>query len=220
MSVTSIPKKTTEMSAAEKRALQSKLNLMLAQAIEDVCALGYKTYDIMPDVRITNNKTRLGSASVKNDARLSRNRKKKFAGELWDKDPLFQISISTRECSNDADIRDTLYHEVIHCIPNCFNHGNAFKSAAAKVNTAYNTNVDTQKRESAENASIPCADKTDAQLRNELAKHVGETMQIRRKKFVLTGFNDRPKNCCVLMDDKGNQYVWNVRACAFGLGLE
>lgn len=219
------PKKTTEMSAAERRNLQSKLDSMLAQAISDVHALGYETYGIIEKIRMTNNKSRLGSASVKNGARLYRAKGRGCARERWDKPPVFQISISTRECASDSDIKDTLYHEVIHCIPDCFNHGKSFKAAALRVNAAYGTNVETRKkeessREGSPRPAIPCSDKTDKQLKAELLNHIGETVKIRRRTFTFVGLNSRPKNCCVLQDSRGIQYVCNVRACAHGLGLE
>lgn len=143
-------KTTNDMSASERRALQLKLDAMLQDAISDVKALGYSPYDILPAVRITNNKTRLGSAAVANDAhqvRHSRSRRAKTDNVRWTKDPSFRISISTHECSCDKDIKDTLYHEVIHCIPGCFNHGSQFKAVAARVNAAYGVDVDTSKKD-------------------------------------------------------------------------
>lgn len=218
-------KKTTEMSAAERRNLQSKLDSMLAQAISDVHALGYETYGVMEKIRITNNKSRLGSASVKNGARLYRAKGRGSTREQWDKPPVFQLSISTRECASDSDIKDTLYHEIIHCIPGCFNHGKSFKIAALRVNAAYGTNVETRKKEepSGEDGTqpeVPCSDKTDKQLKMELMDHIGETVRIRRRMFTFVGVNSRPKNCCVLQDARGIQYVCNARVCAHGLGLE
>lgn len=216
-------KKTTEMTPKERKALQTKLDAMLAQAIADVHELGYETYDIMEHVRITNNRSRLGSASCKNDARLSR-RWKKMGREVWEGSPLFQISISTRECATDSDIKDTLYHEVIHCIPGCFNHGTDFKVVAALVNAKFGTHVDTRKRESesesgnrAENTS---AAKSDTQMKIELLKHFGKTFKRGRKTYTFVGLNDRPKNCCVLADANGTQYVCNVRTCAHYLGID
>ena len=38
-------------------------------------------------------------------------------------------------------LKETLYHEIIHTLPNCMNHGSEFKHYAYLVNTEYGTNV-------------------------------------------------------------------------------
>lgn len=212
-------KTTNDMSSSERRALQSKLDAMLQDAIADVKALGYSLYDILPAVRITNNKTRLGSAAVANDAhqvKRSCSRRTQTDNVRWTKNPSFRISISTHECSCDKDIKDTLYHEVIHCIPGCFNHGSQFKAAASRVNATYGIDVDTSKKDQEAYAKKNKLAETD--LYRLVEDKIGCKVKIRSTEFVFTGFNDRPKRCCDLKSSKGT-YICDLYTCAYGLGL-
>ena len=76
-------------------------------------------------VRLTHNRSRIGSCK-----RLRGGRK-----------PLFQISCSVDACKTDAQVRDVLFHELIHTLPGCFDHGRRFREVAAMVNAAYGTDV-------------------------------------------------------------------------------
>lgn len=44
------------------------------------------------------------------------------------------------EC-NVMALRETIFHEIIHTLPNCMNHGSEFKKYAEKVNNFYKTNI-------------------------------------------------------------------------------
>lgn len=210
-------KTTNDMTAAEKRALQAKLDDVLQDTISKVAALGYDLYEIEPQVRITNNIRRVGSANSTNGASLRKATSSMGRPlEKWSKAPKFRISISTHECASDEDIADTIFHEVIHCIPGCFNHGKHFKHAASRVNKAYGTNVTTSKSsESAQSAGSM----TEAEARDLITSHIGGTVRIRTKEMTFSGFNGRPKKCCDLVDANGGQYVCDAISCAFGLGL-
>lgn len=224
-------KSTKDMTASEKRALQEKLDSALKQAIEDVSAFT-ELYEIVPEIRITNNKCRLGSAKVENSARLDAVARKRDKREIWDKPPVFKLSVSTRECATDDDMRDTLYHEVIHCAPGCFNHGKRFKALAAKVNAAYGTNVTTSKKAFASDAAhTRFAEGIDAPLpplvegapakdaRSLIKSHIGETFKHGRKVYTFTGFNNNPKNSCDLVDASGRKYKCQPELVADRLGL-
>lgn len=212
-------KKTTEMSRQEKSALQSKLDAMLTKAIADVSSLGFEIFEIEPTVRLTNNRTRLGSAQVINGAKLIKQRRRANAPEKWEGTPRFRISISSAECGSDEDINNVLYHEVIHCIAGCCNHGTRFKAVADKVNRAFGTKVETSKK-----APSKATASTGKQYRHDeivsmLGEHIGETFSIRRKTYTLVGFNNRPKNCVVIEDARKVQYVTSPMAVASALGL-
>lgn len=54
----------------------------------------------------------------------------------------FRIGISTRLLdANPESVKDTVYHEVIHTITGCFNHGPCFKSVAKKCNDQFGRNI-------------------------------------------------------------------------------
>lgn len=44
------------------------------------------------------------------------------------------------EC-NVMALRETIFHELIHTLPNCMNHGSEFKRYADMINKAYLTNI-------------------------------------------------------------------------------
>lgn len=211
---------TTEIGeniATANNTLQEKLNGMLATVIAEFEALGYEHYPIEPQVRLTNNKTRLGSAQAINGAALIVPRKGRKKRTPYWKDglePVFRISISRRECGDDASIRNVLFHEVIHTCEGCFNHGKKFKELAAAVNSAYGTNVETSKK-----AERPDTGMTKSELLSLLESHVGETFASKRKKLTLTGFNNKPKYCCDLVDARGARYTAPPQTVAIGLGL-
>ena len=175
-----------------------KLDGMLAQGIEDVKALGIELYDIIPTVRVTDNKRRIGSAQDMNRAIV------KFAGRptvLAGKSPLFRISISRSECSSDADIKNVIYHEILHCAPNCQDHQATWKGHAARVNAVYGLNVTTTKK-------TECADAVSSIPTGDVSEFVGKCFRDGNRTFKFTGFNTRPKNNCDIVDVKtGKAYV-------------
>lgn len=180
------------------RNLQAKLNNILADGIEDVKALGIELYDIIPNVRITDNSRRLGSAQDMNRAFV------KFAGKKQvapGKTPLFRISIARRECETDEDIKNVIYHEILHCAPNCQDHQATWKRHAAAVNQAYGLNITTTKKEACEKAAEPVRVK-------DVREYVGECFKNGNKVYKFCGFNSRPKNNCDIVDiATGKKYV-------------
>ena len=58
----------------------------------------------------------------------------------------YQIQISTHHLKHrlGAETLDTMIHEILHCLPKCFNHGKHWKHEACRVNELLGTNIDTQ----------------------------------------------------------------------------
>lgn len=57
----------------------------------------------------------------------------------------FRIGISDRLLNaNPESVKDTIYHEVIHTIPYCFNHGPCFKSVVKKCNDKFGRHISVQ----------------------------------------------------------------------------
>ena len=182
-----------------KSNLQSKLDEILAKGITDVKALGIDLYDIIPTVRITNNTRRLGSAQDMNKALVKVFGTTRVA---TGKTPLFRISISRKECGNDFDIKNVLYHEILHCAPNCQDHQATWKSHAARVNAAYGLNVTTTKNDSSPASASAPANTSDVKA------HIGKCFRGGNRTFKFTGFNSRPKNSCDITDvATGKLYV-------------
>lgn len=60
------------------------------------------------------------------------------------KSKTYSININSdlldEEC-NVMALRETIFHEIIHTLPKCMNHGSEFKKYAEKVNKAYKVNI-------------------------------------------------------------------------------
>lgn len=221
---------------SRKDPLQDKANAALADAIAKIEALGYEHYDIVPEVRLTNNYRSIGSAQDLNCAfeRVpgKRGEKRVRAG----KTPLFRISIARSEFSSDADLLDVMLHEVIHTCTGCQNHGKRFKAVAAHANRVYKSNVTVTKqrdegspatgkgerRASAHNrSSAGKASKLDAAVVEEMiAAHVGESFKYKTKTYSFVGFDHKNrKNTCRLLDERGREYKCPPLLVAQQLGI-
>jgi hypothetical protein len=104
----------------------NEMNKMLAHAVKRFKQLGYNVGNVLYlDV----------------SSRYSR----AWAKCTWKSpryDKTFTITVSDRLFkANKVSVRDIIYHEVIHTIPGCFNHGPMFKRAAKNCNTKYGTNI-------------------------------------------------------------------------------
>jgi hypothetical protein len=61
----------------------------------------------------------------------------------------FTITVSDKLYNANRDsVRDTIYHEVIHTLPGCFNHGPNFKRVMQHLNNVFNTHISVTKSES------------------------------------------------------------------------
>ena len=179
------------------KSLQAKLNDMLAEGIENVRALGIDLYDIIPEVRITNNQHRVGSAQDMNRAFVKFGKTKHVVSG---RKPLFRISISRTECKTDEDIKNVLYHEIIHCAPNCQDHQATWKAHAAAVNAAYGLNVTVTKKN--EDVAAAPADVKD------IEQFIGQCFRDNTRTFRFEGLNNRPKNNCDIVDvATGKKYI-------------
>ena len=206
------------------KTMQAKLDKMLSKGISDVTALGIELYDIIPAVRITKNNRRIGSAQDVNRA-IGKRRGSHDTYVIAGKKPLFKISISEKECSNDLDIKNVIYHEILHCAPNCQNHQKTWKSHAAKVNKAYGLNVTVTKKASCESAKTGKAASV-----KDVKEYVGKCFRDGKRTFKFEGFNGRPKNNCDLVEvSTGKRFVcpasyvakkMETSACLFGAGIE
>ena len=96
------------------------------QCIENLNAIGIYPHDIANFDINSRAKNRWGQAS------------KRYG--------LYSISINAvllQENIPEASLLDTLYHELLHCVDGCFNHGAKWKELAELVNDCYNINIST-----------------------------------------------------------------------------
>ena len=162
---------------------QERFDALLADC--DLCLrhIGISPREYLPSVRLTHNHSRIGSC-------------KKLRGG---RKPLFQISCSVDACKTDAQVRDVLFHELIHTLPGCFDHGRRFREVAARVNAAYGTDVRAARREPVRKVSeVP---------RSQMEPLVGTELLVRGKRYRFVGMNERPKRFCNLADERGRLYV-------------
>ena len=167
----------------EDMETQERFDALLADC--DLCLrrIGISPREYLPSVRLTHNHSRIGSC-------------KKLRGG---RKPLFQISCSVDACKTDAQVRDVLFHELIHTLPGCFDHGRRFRAVAARVNAAYGTDVRATRREPVRKVSeVP---------RSQMEPLVGTELLVRGKRYRFVGMNERPKRFCNLADERGRLYV-------------
>lgn len=219
MSSKTATKTTKQMTVAEKQALQERLNALLAQAISDMSQY-FDLFEIEPDVRITNNRNRVGSAAVVNSSRIYQ-RSAALRGavrkEMWIGCPRFRISISTEVCGNDEELLETIYHEVLHCASNCFNHGTAFKRGAALVYRKLGIKITTRKALRLEGQNGEPIQRSE--IRSALREHIGEEFVHKGQTYIFEGFNSRPKKCCDLKLPDGRCAVADVVFTGAGFGI-
>lgn len=116
--------------------LQDRYDAVLAKCIKDIEALGFvPSGEIAPHVRITNNKSRMGTCR--------RSQRLEFHEFGYDVAFVFTISCTAVLADNEDALYDTIYHEVIHTLPNCNGHGAEFKRVMRAVNAAYGTRIAT-----------------------------------------------------------------------------
>ena len=164
--------------------LQERFDALLADCRYPLPAAHWSLSARVPALReLTHNRSRIGSC-------------KKLRGG---RKPLFQISCSVDARKTDAQVRDVLFHELIHTLPGCFDHGMGFREVAAMVNAAYGTDVRATRREPVRKVSeVP---------RSQVEPLVGTELVVRGKRYRFVGMNERPKRCCNLADERGRLYV-------------
>lgn len=101
---------------------QKDLNKMLSTAIEQVTSLGLNPSPIDETIYLT--------------------RATKTYGKCERIDGGFAIHVSKYFKDNDeSELMNMLVHEVLHTVPNCFNHGKSWKSAAELANKTFGYNI-------------------------------------------------------------------------------
>lgn len=101
----------------------NELTDVLHTAVKDIKSLGYEVGTIT-DFSVNNRYRRAWAKCYK----TGRN--------------TFKIGINPALLkANPESARSTIYHEVIHAIPGCFNHGTPFREVAVKVNRKFKTHV-------------------------------------------------------------------------------
>ena len=104
---------------------KEELNDLLIESVNEVRAAGLQVYDIKADVKVDNAKRRFGLCKC-----------------LDKKNHLFEISLSKRCLStNKQIIKETMVHEVLHCIHNAYGHGFVWKNAANMMNKLYGYSI-------------------------------------------------------------------------------
>lgn len=187
------------------KAQQERFDAMLEKAIRDIRALGYESIGtIEPHVRITGNVSRIGSCKELTGAYLRSSGHPRLRANA---SPAFRISCSVNAGSDDAEIMDTMYHEVIHTLPGCFSHGDGFQSAAAKVNRAYHARVSTTKVHEVSARSA------------EMDAYIGRRFKVAERMYRLDDvLHNRPKwSCAVTEEGTGKQYLMRPDTVLAGL---
>jgi predicted metal-dependent hydrolase len=104
---------------------EAQLNLILKEAISNIRKLGLKS-----------------KYRVKRKLLVSSRYRTAWAKCCYDTKTGFEICISDKMFTANLEAaRTIIYHEVIHTLPGCFNHGPNFKNAAALINKRFTVKV-------------------------------------------------------------------------------
>ena len=102
-------------------AIVNKLDIYVREKVDDLRSIGIATGDIK-NVEINTRATRrLGLCRKEPDG--------------------YVIEISKFILNDINTLENTVYHELLHTVEGCMNHGSKWKSLAEKVNKVYNTNI-------------------------------------------------------------------------------
>lgn len=123
--------------------MEQKLNLLYLECVKELEKIGIKILnneDIgQIDINISKrNNKRYGVCKQeepdKNTKYIETVRRRKVVKYLKYKKHHIEISKWVMELNNDI-IKNTIIHEIIHCLPNCTNHGEEFKKYAKYINS-------------------------------------------------------------------------------------
>ena len=188
------------------------LNDLFQLAISDVMeiaapAIGADSFDceFSDRIRVTNNKQRLGSCRIRvvPDGEHIKNE--------------FEISISRILFHSYDETESVMYHEVIHMLPGCFNHGPQFKKAAAAINRVLGINVETSYNATRHGNKNPDGTKIvtfdEEQLTlNDIVAAFGKTMTVGKKHYRIDGYDaKRPKYCIKVTDVSSNRTGYTTK---------
>lgn len=164
--------------------LQPRYNNILKECVKNIEKLGYKpSGELVPTVRITNNTRSIGNC------------RREWVGDYFTGGYKFVISCTAIIADDEKALYNTLYHEVIHTLPGCFNHGKSFKTVMDKVNDTYHTNITTRYEYEHDN-----------KVTNDDVKHlIGSKVMVRSRNgsqvYTFTEFHPRArKYTCVLLN--------------------
>ena len=119
-----IKKDLREVIAMTDRS-QAELNIMLANAIEQVKSAGFKVGQTDPNVYLTRATTQYGRCTKLPNGS-------------------FKISLSKFFKDNpEQEVIETLVHEVLHTLEGCQNHGVDWKASAFVMNQRFGYNITT-----------------------------------------------------------------------------
>ncbi|WP_455257628.1 SprT-like domain-containing protein [Peptoniphilus asaccharolyticus] len=95
----------------------------LLKVKSEIEQLGIQVGKIKPSVKLTSNKTTLGTCNKLNNSDFD-----------------FEIRI-TKYIANEQALKNTIAHEILHSVKGCFNHQKKWKAMAEKVNSKYGYNI-------------------------------------------------------------------------------
>ena len=106
---------------------QLRLSMLAKEAEKELNAIGLTNYNVA-EYKVSNTQRCWGDCLRRYNGIV--NSKASYS---------FIVRVSRRLLVNgsDNDVKNTLIHELIHTMPNCFDHGYHFKRMADKVNSAY-----------------------------------------------------------------------------------
>ena len=188
------------------------------RGVEAVAGDGHGPWHIVPSVRLTNNRSSLGTCKMIGIG-------KRFGADGKN----FQVSISRLVATDEERLLSVMYHEVIHACPGCFNHGAMFKGLASKVERAYGVAVETTYHDSsyakpnaklaAANAAASSAKARKAQTADaRLLRYVGTHFVCHGREYVVTGIAPNARKYTLQMKDvrSGKAYRTDPRTVSIG----
>lgn len=146
-------------------------------------------------LRITNNKRRLGSCKLSKTIR---------DGVIVDEK--FEISISQILFHSYQQTESVIYHEVVHMLPGCFNHGAQFKKAADALNRGIGVSVETTYNAKNHGDINPDGTKVttfegENLTLNDIIASFGKTAVIGKKLYSIDGYETRRPKYCIKVTD-------------------
>lgn len=171
---------------------QATADKLLQECDDNLRAMDLKTGEYDTHARITHNKTKLGSCKTT-----------KLIQTGHEPIPHHQISVSTNAGDTIAEIMDVLYHELIHTMPGCQNHGTKFKQIANLVNSTLGTHITvTKKAEPTDRDNNKITHSDAITITKSL---IGHPIHIGRYDYKIMGIDSHyPKRSVLLVRTKDN----------------
>lgn len=137
--------------------MEQKLEVLFNTCIEELSAIGIDLKNVGDiDIKLSKrNNKRYGCCKQEEPVKESAYRyKKKISYKSFNKHHI-EISKWVMELNEDI-IKNTIIHELIHCLPGCNNHGKEFKKYASIINKKLGYNIARlgNKKEDFQNSNI------------------------------------------------------------------